>query len=77
MNEEQCHLLIVDKCTRFFSWTFFLKTRDEAFSVFLKFKTIIEAQHSILIKNAQSDGARKFKPLARRLEECGVIYRLT
>lgn len=61
-------LMTVPDFVRFF----LLKTKDEACSVFLKFKAMVDTQFSMLIKQVQSDDASKFKHLAKKLEECGT-----
>lgn len=48
-NDDRYCLLIVDDHTRF-TWVFFLKTRNQSISVFLKFKAIIELQYNCKLK---------------------------
>ena len=56
-------ILFIDDHTRF-TWLYLLKTKDEAYSTFLKFKAFVETQLNAKIRQVQSDGGeREFRPL--------------
>ena len=47
-------LLFIDDYSRF-SWLYLLKTKDEALSIFLQFKNLVENQFDAKIKILQTD----------------------
>ena len=56
-------ILFIDDHT-LFTWLYLLKTKDEAYSTFLKFKAFVETQLNSKIRQVQSDrGDREYRPL--------------
>ncbi|KAJ0941493.1 putative RNA-directed DNA polymerase [Helianthus annuus] len=71
-------LLIVDDFCRFM-WVYMIKTKDQAFMEFKKFKTLVEKQSSYKIKTLRTDRGGEFTSRAFNLfcEEHGINRQLT
>jgi hypothetical protein len=59
MNGCQYYVLFIDDFSRF-TWLYPIHNKSDVFSIFVKFKSIVENQFSCSIKQFQSDGGGEF-----------------
>lgn len=71
-------MIIVDDFTRF-SWVYFLKTKDEAFSTFIKFKMQVEKEFGQMIKCLRTDNGGEYMSdeFFRYCSEHGIRRQMT
>ena len=67
-------LLFINDHTRF-RWLYLLKTKDETFSTFLKFKAMVEIQFSSKINALQSDWEGEYKPFSTHLHNLSIKHK--
>ena len=67
------YVIFIDNLTRF-TWFYPLKHKSEFYSVFLRFKTLVENQFEKKIKQFQCDGGGEFvsNMFVNHLNECGI-----
>lgn len=72
------YAIFIDEYTRF-SWLYPLKQKSEFYSVFVAFKKLVENQHSLKIKQFQSDGGGEFVNLQMKklLVDSGIEHRIS
>lgn len=76
MNNEKYFLSIVNDFS-IFIWFFSLAIRDQTFSTFLYFKSMVELQFVVDIKLVQTNRSYEFKPMVSALEKEGILHRCT
>nr|GEW85952.1 zinc finger, CCHC-type [Tanacetum cinerariifolium] len=70
--------LLVDDCTRYM-WTYFLKSKDEAFATFKEFKLKVENEVGKKLKSFRTDRGGEFtsREFIRYCKENGILKQLT
>lgn len=63
----------VDSVSKY-TWIYFLKSKYEAFDVFLKFKAMVELKFNTKIKTVDSDGGGKFQSISKYLQTQGITH---
>ena len=69
-------LLLMDDYSRFV-WIYLLLTKDQVYSTFVQFKTLVENQFQTTIKCLQTDHGGKFTALTRFLSLHGILHRFS
>ena len=69
-------LLFIDDYSRF-SWLYLLKTKDEALSIFLQFKNLVENQFDAKIKILQTDWGGEGRFVSTFLASRGISHRVS
>lgn len=67
LNGYSCFMHFVDSFSKY-TWIYFLKTKYEAFDVFLKLKAMAKLQFNTKIKTIQSDRGGEFQPISKYLQ---------
>ena len=68
-------LLFIDNYSRF-TWIYLLKTKDETFPTFLKFKNTVATQFNSQIKALQSDWGGEYRPFSTFLHSHRIKHRV-
>lgn len=72
-----CYFLLFINDHTQFSWLYLLKTKDETFSTFLKFKAMVEIQFSSKINALQSDWEGEYKPFSTHLHNLSIKHKVS
>ena len=59
LNGSKYFILFIDDFTRM-TWVYFLKQKSEVFSVFKKFKALVEAQSGCFLKKLRTDNGKEY-----------------
>ena len=69
-------ILFVDDYNRF-TWLFPLKTKDQALTMFIQFKNLVENQLSTRIKCLQPDNGGEYKAFHSTLVKYGISHKFS
>ena len=78
LNGSKYFILFIDDFTRM-TWVYFLKQKSEVFSVFKKFKALVEAQCGCLLKKLRTDNGKEYTSTEFNMfcEDLGIEHQLT
>ncbi|XP_057996507.1 uncharacterized protein LOC131175847 [Hevea brasiliensis] len=78
LRQNKYFILFIDDLTRM-TWAYFISSKAQVFSVFKKFKALVEKQSGCKIKTLRSDNGKEytFVEFEKFCEEAGIVYHLT
>lgn len=78
LSDNKYFILFIDDFTRM-TWVYFLKQKSEVFSVFKKFKALVEAQSGCKLKTLRTDNGKEYTSgdFNQFCEDLGIQHQLT
>jgi len=76
VNGDQYYISFLDAYSRF-TWVYLLHSKSQAFTLFLRFKLLVENQLGTRIKAIQTDNAKEFQCFDKFLHNAGIAHRYT